>query len=105
MTDNTFGTHPKKLVRADAIDTSKIAALTVNTTVLEEQVYKAVVSYGNTGCIQDQVLALPQFSGMPYSSVTARFRSLLDKRLIEDTGERRPGKSGRTQRVIRVLAP
>jgi len=36
----------------------------------------------------------------PYSTVTARFRSLLDKGYIIDTGFTRPGRSGRKQRVL-----
>jgi len=40
---------------------------------------------------------------MPYSSITARYRSLLDKGFIVDTGERRKGQSGRAQRVLKAL--
>jgi len=35
--------------------------------------------------------------------VTARFRSLLDKGYIVDTGLTRPGKSGRQQRVVKIV--
>lgn len=92
-----FGTDPRFLVRPDSPDTSVEAAHTVDTTRLESLVYDAVLSF-KTGCIQDDVLA--QFPGYPYSSITARFRALLDKGLIVDSGERRKGRSGRSQRVL-----
>ena len=96
-----FGTPAYKLHRADSPDTSRAAAHSVDTTKLEQQVLTAVRSFGSAGCIQDQVLEV--FDGYPYSSVTARFRALLDKHYIEDTGERRPGHSGRSQRVLRAV--
>lgn len=92
-----FGTDPAKLFRAESADTSIEAAHAVDTTRLEALVYGVVCRFTN-GCIQDEVLScLPDF---PYSSVTARFRALLDKGLIVDTGERRKGRSGRSQRVL-----
>jgi hypothetical protein len=45
---------------------------------------------------------LARLSGKPYSSVTARFKSLLEKGYIEDTGLTRAGNSGRQQRVLKV---
>jgi hypothetical protein len=69
---------------------------------MEARVFEAVSSFGSEGCTQDQVLAL--LTGTPYSSVTARFRALLDRGEIIDTGERRKGRSGRSQRVLRVTA-
>lgn len=98
---NPFGTDPRKLVRRDAPDTSIEAAANVDTSALEWIVYKAIRSYGERGCISDQLLAT--FKTYPYSSITARYRALLDKNYIEDTGERRPGKSGRNQRVMRAV--
>lgn len=95
-----FGTPAYKLVSKKAPDTSVEAAESVDTYSLEQAVYKAVCSFGQIGCIQDDILNLPQFKDKPYSSVTARFRSLLDKKLIIDTGERRIGKSGKKQRVL-----
>jgi hypothetical protein len=40
----------------------------------------------------------PQY---PYSSITARYRALLDKDLIEVSGVKR-GKFGRNQRVMKA---
>lgn len=93
----SFGTNPEKLCRIESTDTSRYAAMTVDTTRLESMVFDAVRMFPD-GCIQDDILSM--FPGYPYSSITARFRALLDKGLIIDTGERRKGKSGRPQRVL-----
>jgi hypothetical protein len=95
-----FGTHPQKLVRKQDPDTSHSAATSVDTKGLEQMVFAAIKSYGNLGCISDQILS--QFSHLPYSSITARYRALLDKGFIEDTGERRLGRSGKPQRVMKA---
>lgn len=95
-----FGTDARKLARRDGPDTSVDAAERVATSFLESLVYQKIGEYGAGGCISDQVLA--SFSHLPYSSITARYSALLDKGYIEDTGERRIGKSGRRQRVMRI---
>lgn len=92
-----FGTFWKKLVRRNASPTSQEAAQLVNTTNMEQIVYEVIASYPQ-GCIQDEVLA--QLMSYPYSTVTARFKALLDKGYIVDSGLTRPGKSGRKQRVL-----
>jgi len=96
-----FGTSHHKLVRKNDPDTSKEAAKAVDSTRLEAMVYSAIKQFGTDGCISDEIRDL--FTGMPYSSITARYRALLDKGLIIDTGARRPGKSGRRQRVMKVI--
>ena len=98
--EHIFGTPAKKLVRTNDPDTSHAAANAVDSTKLEGLVYEAIKTFGNKGCISDQILAMhPTY---PYSSITARFRALLDKGFIVDTGERRPGKSGKSQRVVKA---
>ena len=94
-----FGTIWKKLVRRNDPHTSQEAAKSVNTTNMEQIVYEVIASYPQ-GCIQDEVLA--QLMSYPYSTVTARFKALLDKGYIVDTGLTRPGKSGRNQRVLMI---
>ena len=95
-----FGTHWKKLVRRNAVETSVVAAKDLDTSKMEQIVLDCVAKFGEVGCTQDQVLdQLREFS---YSSVTARFSSLMRKGYIIDTGERREGKSGRQQRVIKA---
>lgn len=98
--DNTpnFGTDPHKLHRANATDTSIEAAYAVDTTRLEEIVLTAIRRFGPGGAIQDDILR--RFPQHPYSSITARFKALLDKGLIVDSGERRKGRSGRSQRIL-----
>ena len=96
--DRFFGTPAFKLVRKEDPVTSHEAALTVDTTKLENMVYEAIKGFPE-GCISDQVLELfPQY---PYSSITARYKSLLDKGFIEVTGVRR-GKFGRNQRIMKA---
>lgn len=94
----TYGTEPYKLHRTDAIDTSVDAAYSADTSRLERIVHMAIFGFGANGCIADDLLAvLHQY---PYSSITARFRALIDKGLIVRTGEKRKGRSGRGQSVM-----
>jgi hypothetical protein len=93
-----YGTDPFLLVRRYDPDTSHEAAYSVDTTKLERMVYEAIKSYGINGCISDNVRDM--YPRYPYSSITARYRALLDKGMIIDSGTRKPGKSGRNQRVL-----
>ena len=94
-----FGTPAHKLVRTVALVTSHEAAHKVDSTKLEIMVYTAIASFGERGCISDDVLAL--FPFMPYSSITARYKALHTKGMIEIDGVR-IGRSGRNQRVMKV---
>ena len=93
-----FGTEPFKLVRNQDPTTSHQAAQAVDSTKLEQMVYEAIKSYPE-GCISDDILGM--FPNYPYSSITARYRALLDKGLIEVSGVKR-GKFGRNQRVMKA---
>ena len=96
--DRFFGTEPFKLVRKEDPTTSHEAAQSVDTTKLERIVYEAIQSFPN-GCISDEVLeALPDHR---YSSITPRYKALLQKGFIEITGTKE-GRSGRNQRVMRA---
>ena len=92
-----FGSPAFKLVRKEDPTTSHQAAQAVDTTKLESLVYEAIKGFPE-GCISDQVLE--KFPQYPYSSITARYKSLLDKGFIEITGTRE-GRSGRKQRVMK----
>ena len=93
-----FGTEAFKLVRKEDPVTSHQAAQGVDSAKIESMVYEAIKGFPD-GCISDDVLAMfPQY---PYSSITARYKSLLDKGFIEITGVR-AGKSGRNQRVMKA---
>jgi hypothetical protein len=93
-----FGSPAFKLVRREDPTTSHQAAQAVDTTKLESLVYEAIKSHPD-GCISDEILEM--YPNYPYSSITARYRALLDKDLIEVTGVKR-GKFGRNQRIMRV---
>ena len=96
--DRFFGTPAFKLVRKEDPATSHEAAESIDTTKIEQLVYEAVKGFPE-GCISDQVLELfPQY---PYSSITARYKSLLDKGFIEIVGVK-VGRSGRKQRVMKA---
>jgi hypothetical protein len=93
-----FGTPAFKLARREDPVTSHQAAQAVDTPKLERMVYEAIKSFPD-GCISDEILQMyPQY---PYSSITARYRALLDKGLIEVSGVKR-GKFGRNQRVMKA---
>ena len=93
-----FGTPAFKLVRNQDPTTSHQAAQAVDTTKLESLVYEAIKGFPD-GCISDEILEM--YPNYPYSSITARYRALLDKDLIEVTGVKR-GKFGRNQRVMKA---
>ena len=96
--DKFFGTAPFKLARKDDPQTSKDAAQTVDSAKLEQIVYEAIKGFPD-GCISDQVVeALPEHR---YSSITARYKALLDKGFIEITGTRE-ARSGKKQRVMKA---
>lgn len=81
-------------------DTSKDAAEKVDTKKLETMVLHVIRNFGRDGCTTDDVCAaLPNYG---VQTLTPRFKPLLMKKLIEDTGERRAGKCGRKQRVVRA---
>ena len=94
-----FGTEPFKLVRNQDPTTSHQAAQKVDTTKLESMVYEAIKGFPD-GCISDEILEM--YPNYPYSSITARYRALLDKGFIEVTGVKR-GKFGRNQRIMKAV--
>ena len=93
-----FGTPAFKLVRKEDPVTSHEAAQAVDTTKLEKMVYEAIKSHPD-GCISDEILEM--YPNYPYSSITARYRALLDKGFIEVSGVKR-GRFGRNQRIMKA---
>lgn len=92
-----FGSPPFKLVRKNDPVTSHEAAQVVDTQKLEQIVYEAIKGFPD-GCISDEILEkYPQY---PYSSITARYKALLEKGFIEITGTR-IGRSGKKQRIMK----
>ena len=93
-----FGSPAFKLVRREDPTTSHQAAQAVDSTKLETLVYEAIKGFPD-GCISDEILEM--YPNYPYSSITARYRALLDKGFIEVSGVKR-GRFGRNQRVMRA---
>jgi len=90
----------KGLARNTDPETSKEAAQSVNATSLEQIVLDVIKRYPN-GCISQDVEF--QLSEYRLSSITPRYNQLIKKGLVIDTGEKRPGFSGRNQRVMRAI--
>lgn len=78
--------------------TSKDAARSVNTTALEAAVYGCLKAYGPQ-TINEVADVLRQ----SLVTISPRFAPLRDKGLIEDSGDRRIGESGRCRIVWRVI--
>lgn len=97
---NLFGTPAHKLVRTEDPQTSHDAANSIDSATREIMVYEAIASFGDDGCISDDIIAL--FPFFPYSSITARYSALKRKRLIEVIGSR-VGRSGKPQSIMRAL--
>lgn len=94
MTDPTF------MARTDDPDTSHDAAYKLDATALEALVFDVIRGFPD-GCIGDQVVQMmPDYR---VDTISPRYAALLRKGYIIDTGERRPGRSGRSQRVMRVV--
>lgn len=100
MLPQQFAPSPA-LSRLTDPSTSKEAAESFDPTDIEQVVLGAVMVFPN-GAIQDDVLQLLEPQGYKYGTITPRFRSLLNKGLLVDTGEKRKAKSGRSQRVLKV---
>ena len=90
------------LYRTDAPETSVEAAEKLEPTTLERLVFQVISSFGDDGCISDDVRFICERAHgiKSYSSVTARYKALEEKGAIFYTGEVRPGSSGRNQRVM-----
>ncbi len=97
--NSIFGTPAHKLVRTEDPVTSHVAANSIDSATREIMVYEAIASFGDDGCISDDILDL--FPFFPYSSITARYSALKRKRLIEVIGSR-VGRSGKPQGVMRA---
>lgn len=95
-----FSVSVHRVIRKGAADTSVEAALSTDLRANQELVYFAIQSFGEKGCISDDVLAY--LHPRPYGSITSQYGFLIEKGYVELTGERRPGKSGKNQRVMRA---
>lgn len=89
------------LARHTDPSTSKEAAASLNTTALEQMVLGAIMMCPN-GATQDDIMAILLTKGISNQSITPRIKPLLTKGVIFDTGEKRKGTSGRSQRVVKA---
>ena len=89
-----------RLYRHGAPDTSRTAAASIDATRLEQIVLNVIRAHPD-GIISDEVrdICAEDYGITAYSSVTARYRALADKGAIQFIGKR-PGASGRQQRVM-----
>jgi hypothetical protein len=92
-----FGS-PAKSRNRDA-STSHAAGSKVDTARLEGMVYEAIKKYPD-GCIMDDVIA--SLPNVREHSIQPRFAPLIRKGFVVDTGEKREGRSGRLQRIIKA---
>jgi len=91
-------TNPITLRRNNDPYTSHESANKVEATQMEKIVWEVIDSFGETGCISDQVqYALPQHR---YSTITARYKALKDKGLVIVDGSAVKGESGRKQMMM-----
>lgn len=89
------------LARNTDPDTSHAAAKSTNAGKLMGEIYAVMKWYGLDGCIADDVQAsLPDVLS---HSLTPRYRQMIERGMIELTGETRRGNSGRQQQLRRVL--
>jgi hypothetical protein len=98
----TFGTEPHEMVRAGDPDTSRAAARTVDTVTLEEKVFNIVVSFGERGCIGDDVAAQLDKQHRRWS-IWSRIAKLVQRKQLWLTGEKRLAVTGRYQQVVAVM--
>lgn len=88
------------LARNTDPDTSHDAAESIDTTALEQIVYEVIKQFPN-GCIGDDVVKmLPEFG---IQTISPRYAPLIRKGWVVDTGEKRQARSGRSQRVMKVI--
>lgn len=81
-----FGTPAKKLVRRSDPPTAIAGALAIDTTKSEREVYEAILTFGNRGCISTDIEKL--IPHRPSHSITPRFAPLKRKGLIVEVGKR-----------------
>jgi hypothetical protein len=81
-------------------DTSADALDSIDTNRLEQMILEDIELAGIWGMTQDDLIRM--HPGYSYSSITARPAALKRKGLIFDSGERRAGRSGRSQAVLKA---
>ena len=103
MNEDLFDLPAYKLVRRNDPSTSYEAAQSINPTRMQQIVLTAIKTL--EPCIYDDVLKWFEAHHEVYASstISSRFNELQKKGLIELTGEKRKGRSGRQQREWRAV--
>lgn len=105
-----FGTPAHMLHRTTDPETSKDAAETVDSAKKQMKVFEAIRSFGEAGCISDDLLDFFGFEdqrdeAIAYSGITGCYAPLERKFYIERRGEQRRGhRFGRFQEVMHALS-
>ena len=102
MNEDLFDLPTYKLVRRNDPSTSYEAAKSINPSKMQKSVLECLLENGPA--IYDEVLVWArEMHGIESSSsVSSRFNELQKRGLIELTGEKRKGRSGRQQREWRA---
>lgn len=79
--------------------TSHEAAAFIKLTDMEQKVFDVIKHFPH-GCIADEIEDF--LPGTRLVSISPRFKPLMEKGYVVDTGEKRQGRSGRGQRVVRA---
>jgi len=88
------------ITRKDAVQTSRDAGDSVDTSKMEEIVFNAIVKFPqNTGCTP---VELALITGIPHYRISPRLKGLERKELIYYQGDTRKGTTNRQLRVIRI---
>ncbi len=98
--DEQFGTPAYMLRRNQDPDTSHEAADLVDTTTLERMVCEVIGSFGEHGCIGDEVVRYMPGHGV--QTISPRYAPLIRKRKIYRRGDKRKGSATRKQLVMRT---
>jgi hypothetical protein len=96
-----FSVPVHRVIRKGAPGTSVEAALSTDLAKNQKTVYEAIKQFGDKGCISDEVL--DYLKPRPYGSITSQYGFLIEKGYVGLTGEKRPGRSGKNQRVMRAI--
>ena len=91
------------LARNTDPDTSHEAADQVDASGLMQEIYAAMSTFGDAGCTADDIE--DYLSHLQNWTISPRYKQMVERGMIEVTGEKRVGKSNRMLMVRRVLKP
>ena len=99
-----FYTPSNELHRRSDSVTSAEAADSIDTSRMEKLVYEIIVEAGDYGATLDDVTQkMQKYGDFESSSISPRIAPLCRKGLVEITDQKRKGKRGRNQQVVRAV--